>query len=336
MRRGKTDRERAEALLGESDAGLEALLSGAGIAEAEAAEPEARAGRQLQMVAVDALEPSPFQPRLEMGEEDLRELAASLEQAGVLEPLLVRPCPRGRRATGKGRGVAPAERYEIVAGERRWRAAQLAGLTEVPCLVSNVDDTQARVIALMENLHRRDLSDYERGRALRDIKVALGLSWTEVGERVGLSKRSVQRLVQFAELPEEVEEEVGEGAGVKHYAALALLHGRPEEQRQLARLIREKGLTGSQAGRAAQALVRGEATKPQEAVRQALDTAEPAASGNEAAAVLRELMRLDGEVRRLAEAGLSASQRQALADALEGLCERFRGIVEKLRGEERE
>jgi len=328
MRRGKTDKERAEALLGESDAALEALLSGAEVTEAEAA-------HQVQMVSVEALEPSPFQPRIEMGDEDLRELAASLEQAGVLEPLLVRPCPSGRRSVGKARRGIPAERYEIVAGERRWRAAQMAGLTEVPCLVSDVDDTQARVIALMENLHRRDLSDYERGRALREIKVALGLSWTEVGERVGLSKRSVQRLVQFAELPEEVEEEVGEGASVKHYEALALLHGRPEEQRQMARLIKEKGLTGPQARRAAQALVRGEASKPQRAVKQALQTTEPTASKNDMADVLQELTRLDREVCRLAEVGLSASQRQALADALEGLCESFRGIVEKLRGEER-
>ncbi len=199
------------------------------LAEAVVGEEELEAA-VVRKVPVGKLGPSPFQPRLEFGAADLAQLAESVKQAGVLEPLLVRATEGGR--------------YEIIAGERRWRAAQAAGMKSVPCLVLEVDDTQARLIGLIENLHRRDLSDYERGRALKQIKDALGIPWRAVGERVGLRKASVLRLVKFAELPETLEEEMGGKTSARHYEALALLNAKPRQQAELATAIRERQLRG--------------------------------------------------------------------------------------------
>jgi len=155
---------------------------------------EARKG--IQLIAVDKLSPTPYQPRVEFDETTLAELADSIKRVGILQPILVRPLHDGR--------------YEIIAGERRWRAAQQAGLDEVPCVVRQVSDAEAQILALVENVHREDLSEYERGRALRQIHDALGLSWDEVAERLGMSRRTVMRLARFAQIPPEVEEILSE------------------------------------------------------------------------------------------------------------------------------
>jgi len=306
MRSRDADRKRAEELLGESDSALEALV-GKPVAGTD----------QIQRIATERLRPSPFQPRIEIGEGELEQLASSIREAGVLEPLLV-------RRTGDGE-------YEIVAGERRWRAAQLAGLKEVPCLVRELDDTEAQIIALIENLHRRDLSDYERGRALRQLKESLGLSWQEIGEKVGLSRRSVLRLVRFAELPEEIEAEIGDGASVRHYEAVALLHDRPEQQKDLARVIRERGLSGPQAKRVARAVASGKARKVDTAVREVLKGAEAKKPREDVSELIGELMRLDLRIRGIAGVGLGSRQRKALMAALEEFRESMGEIIEELR-----
>jgi len=306
----KKDRERAEALLGETEETLDALLGG----------PRLREG-QVQQIPVEDLQPSPLQPRVEMGDSDLEELADSIRQSGLIEPLIVRPAKGGK--------------YEIIAGERRWRAAQLAELEEVPCLVREVDDTEAQIIALMENIHRRDLSEYERGRALRALKVKLGWAWEQIGERVGLSKRSVLRLVRFAELPEEVERELGDAGTVRHYEAIALLHGKPQQQIALARLIREKGLSGPQARRAAQALARGEAKKPETAVRQAIEGEKRPRRKKEVAELVDQIMQMGIRLRGLTRADMTRTQRRALIEALEGFRQWLGEVVEELRREER-
>ncbi len=304
MPRRRKDTEKAEALLEESESTLEALLASAGV----------DAG-QVQSLPTGSLQPSRFQPRIEMGEEDLRELAASIEQAGIIEPLIVRPLQAGR--------------YEIVAGERRWRAAQLAGLEEVPCLVRELDDEQTQIIALIENLHRRDLSDYERGRALRQLKRVLKAPWGEIARRVGLTRRSVLRLVRFAELPEEIEQEIGDEATARHYEAIALLQGRPRQQRELARVIREKGLTGPQAAKIARAVASGKAKSVKAAAREVVKE-EKRAKGekDEISELVAEIQRIDARVRGLTAGGLTRRQREALVQALEGLME---GIAEAVR-----
>jgi ParB family chromosome partitioning protein len=289
-------------------------------AEAVVGEEELEAA-VVKKVAVGKLSPSPFQPRQQFGTGDLAQLVASIKQAGVLEPLLVRQVEGGR--------------YEIIAGERRWRAAQVAGMKSVPCLVLEVDDTQARLIGLIENLHRRDLSDYERGRALKQIKEALGVTWRTVGERVGLRKASVLRLVKFAELPADLEETMGGRTSARHYEALALLNRKPKQQAELARAIGERQLKGPEARRAAQAIKDGKARTVDSALRQA--TGGPARKSfserteDEVAKVLGDLMKMGTRLRGTSGRGLTATQRLRLLGGMEALRDDMNRLIEFLR-----
>ncbi len=218
----------AEARVFEGLSALEGLVKG-----------EQVGGLDITTVPVEDLLPSPYQPRKTFGKKKLEELADSIRQEGVLQPILVRPIAGGK--------------YEIVAGERRWRAAQLAGLEEVPCVVREVGEEQARVISLIENLHREDLNDVERGQGLRELREITGASWEEVGKRVGLSRRSVLRLAGLTELPDHlrgmlIEHDLTE----KHGRALKRLADKPHRQKQLAQAIAKYNLTGDEALAAAQ------------------------------------------------------------------------------------
>jgi ParB family chromosome partitioning protein len=295
------------------------------LAEAVMGEGELEAA-VVRKVPVGKLGPSPFQPRLEFGAADLAQLAESVKQAGVLEPLLVRATEGGR--------------YEIIAGERRWRAAKAAGMKSVPCLVLEVDDTQARLIGLIENLHRRDLSDYERGRALKQIKDALGVSWDKVAERVGLRRQSVHRLVSFAELPAELEEAMGGGTSMRHYEALALLSRKPKQQAELAQAIRQRELKGAQAKRAAQAVKAGKAKSIEDALRQGVSKpekkkAEPQAKGDRVAQMLGEMVTVSMRLRGISGGGLTASQRVRMIGGMEALRDDMSWLIDLLRREEK-
>ncbi len=190
-------------------------------------------GGQLQQVPVGALDPNPHQPRQSFPAAAIGELAASIKEQGLLQPLIVRP---------KG-----DERFEIVAGERRWRAAQQAGLEEVPCLVQELSDSDARSVALIENLHREDLNDLERGRALHGLKDVLLISWADVAKRVALSKRSVLRLAGLVDLPEQIQDMFGTGKLTeKHGRALRKLGDDSERQMEMAMAIKEQKLSGDE------------------------------------------------------------------------------------------
>lgn len=277
----------------------------------------------VKKIAVSELSPSPFQPRQQFGAADLAQLAASIKQAGVLEPLLVRQ--------------VEGERYEIIAGERRWRAAQAAGMKSVPCLVLEADDTQARLVGLIENLHRRDLSDYERGRALKQIKEALGVTWGKVAERVGLTKRSILRLVQFAELPAELEQTMGGKTSARHYEALALLNRKPEQQAELAMAIRERQLKGLEAKRAAQVIKDGKASTVDSALCQA--TRKPAKKSfaarteDQVGQVLGDLIKMGVRLRGVAYRGLAPGQMRRLLGGMEALRDDMNWLIDQLRRE---
>ena len=291
------------------------------LAEAVVGEGELEAA-VVRKVPVGKLGPSPFQPRLEFGAADLAQLAASVKQAGVLEPLLVRATEGGR--------------YEIIAGERRWRAAKAAGMKSVPCLVLEVDDTQARLIGLIENLHRRDLSDYERGRALKQIKDALGVPWYKVAGRVGLTERSVLRLVQFAELPPELEATMGGNTSARHYEALALLNRSPKQQAHLAQMIRQRELKGVEAKRAARAVKEGKAKSIEDALRQGptkpeKKKAEPRATGDRVAEMLGDMMKISTRLRGLSGGGLTARERVRLIGGTEALRDDMTSLIDFLR-----
>ncbi len=194
-----------------------------------------RNGRDLlRHIAVELIDPCPDQPRQRMAPRPLEELIASVREHGILQPIRVRP--RG-------------ERFEIVAGERRWTAARLLGLEEIPAVIADVDDQEAGIQALVENIHREDLTLMDRAQALARLRRSLGLtSWEAVGDRLGLSKGHVTRLLNVTKLAEEIREDVRLAElSEKHVRALYGLRSRPDLQIQLWELIHERGLSGDDA-----------------------------------------------------------------------------------------
>lgn len=139
---------------------------------------------------------SPFQPRQEMGGAEFDELVASVRRHGILQPIVARPANGG---------------YQVVAGERRWRAAQAAGLTTVPAIVREIHDREALEIALIENLRRQDLNPIERARAYRRLSGEFGLTQEEVAEATGGSRSSVANTLRLLELPQEVQQAIDHG-----------------------------------------------------------------------------------------------------------------------------
>src|SRR5436190_807831 len=172
--------------------GLAAILS---ISPNEDAEPE------LRDVPVELVAPNPRQPRKRFDDESLQGLADSVRERGVVQPILVRPVAGGT--------------YELIAGERRWRAARLAGLESVPALVRSRDDSTALEVALIENMAREDLNPVEEARACAALVEELGLTREEVGRRVGRSRVAVSNLLRVLDLPDEILEllEAGEALG---------------------------------------------------------------------------------------------------------------------------
>jgi ParB family transcriptional regulator, chromosome partitioning protein len=148
------------------------------------------------LIAIDKIVPNSLQPRLQFDEQKIDELAASIRQQGVLQPLLVR-----HRADG----------YELIAGERRWRAALRAGLTQVPAVIRSVDDHGALALALVENLQREDLNPIEEARAFRRLQDEFGLKQEEISDTVGRSRPAVTNSLRLLLLPEEVQNDVAIG-----------------------------------------------------------------------------------------------------------------------------
>jgi len=184
---------------------------------------------ELRRLPVELVSPNPRQPRREFDEEALLALARSLQDRGVLQPVLVRPLPGGT--------------YELIAGERRWRAAQLAGLDTVPAVVRPDDDAASLELALIENMAREDLNPVDEARACAALVEELGLTREEVGRRVGRSRVAVSNLLRLLDLPEEALALVESGAlseGHGRAVLMALDHGEgrrparaagPEERR---------------------------------------------------------------------------------------------------------
>jgi ParB family chromosome partitioning protein len=168
--------------------GLDALLSGSGQGEGHASRAN------LRELPVDLLSRGQFQPRVDMHEDTLKELAESIRAQGIVQPIVVRP-------TAKSNGET---RYEIVAGERRWRAAQLAGLATVPALVRDIADDAAVAVALIENIQREDLNPIEEARSLARLVQQFEMTHAEAAEAVGRSRAAVSNLLRLLELPEAV------------------------------------------------------------------------------------------------------------------------------------
>ncbi|NUQ54017.1 MAG: ParB/RepB/Spo0J family partition protein [Phycisphaerales bacterium] len=189
--------------------GLEALLGPKAAAEAPAL--EATPTDTLRVLPIDALTPGKYQPRRAMDPAKLTELAESIKAQGVMQPILVRAID----------STPGAERYEIVAGERRWRAAKVAGLREVPTIVATLTDREAAEWGVVENLQREDLNTMDRAFGLKNLLEQFGLSQSDVAERVGLDRSSVANLVRLTDLELPIQDLLREGKlGLGHGKAL--------------------------------------------------------------------------------------------------------------------
>ena len=201
--------------------GLAAILT-----PTDGADADEHAG-DLRRLPVDLISPNPRQPRRHLDEGALVALAESLKQRGVLQPVLVRPVAGGT--------------YELIAGERRWRAAQLAGFEALPAVVRPHDDEESLELALIENMAREDLNPVEEARACALLVEELGLTREDVGRRVGRSRVAVSNLLRLLDLPDEVLELLAAGHLTEGHGRALLTASDHEIRRRLARSAAQEG-----------------------------------------------------------------------------------------------
>jgi len=238
--------------------GLSSIIPGA-----ELADSDSTAGAVLSDVPVGAVSPNPNQPRVHFDEESLTELASSITEMGVLQPILVRPLDDGE--------------FELIAGERRWRAAQRAGLTTIPAVVRLTDDVSSVEQALVENLHRQDLTALEEAAAYQQLLDEFGLTHDQVATRVGKSRSAITNSLRLLGLPPAVQHLLADGQLSAGHARALL--GTPDRGRQ-ERLAREAA-TGGWSVRMVEDAVRTDGAAPTEDVA----PTEPAGAAVDDAAV---------------------------------------------------
>ncbi len=217
--------------------GLDALLTNSrpetagNIAAAESHQHE------LQKLPIEFLQPGKYQPRKDMSQDALEDLASSIRAQGVIQPIVVRQVAENL--------------YEIIAGERRWRASQLAALSEIPCIIKNVPDEAAVAIALIENIQREDLNAMEEAVALQRLSTEFELTHQQVADAVGKSRTTVTNLLRLNQLTDDVKTLLEHG-DIEMGHARALLTLTPQQQSDAGRVIAAKQMTV----REAEALVR--------------------------------------------------------------------------------
>ena len=215
---------------------LDSLLSKPVGDAAAAAAPASTEAQQetLRNIGIEMLQRGQYQPRDDMRQDTLEELAASIRAQGVVQPIVVRPLPGG---------TASAPRYEIIAGERRWRAAQLAGLQEIPAVVRNVEDDAAIAMALIENIQRENLNPLEEARALDRLIREFDLTHQEAAEAVGRGRASVSNLLRLLDLSERVRAMLESRELEMGHARALLAVDDATQQYDAARQIVKKGLS---------------------------------------------------------------------------------------------
>jgi ParB family transcriptional regulator, chromosome partitioning protein len=216
-----------------------------------AASAAALRGDALAKLPVELLQRGRYQPRSDLRNDTLDELAESIKAQGVIQPIVVRPLAPGSDGAGGGAAGGGEQRYEIIAGERRWRAAQLAGLTEVPAIIRNVPDEAAVAMALIENIQREDLNPIEEAAGLERLIAEFKLTHEEAATAVGRSRSAVTNLLRLLELAKPVQEMVLEGK-IDMGHARALLALAKARQVELAGRIAAQGLSVREAERLAQ------------------------------------------------------------------------------------
>ncbi|MCA4022338.1 ParB/RepB/Spo0J family partition protein [Vibrio vulnificus] len=212
--------------------GLDALLSTSSLAREKqhiATQSQALSAEgELTDIAVGQLQPGVYQPRKDMSPQALEELTASIQSQGIIQPIVVRPVQDGH--------------FEIIAGERRWRAAKLAGLKRVPCLIKHVEDRAAIAMALIENIQREDLNVIEEAQALERLQDEFSLTHQQVADVIGKSRTAVSNLLRLNGLEPEVKQFVAQKLlDMGHARALLALEG--EQQVEVAQQVASKALT---------------------------------------------------------------------------------------------
>jgi ParB family transcriptional regulator, chromosome partitioning protein len=207
---------------------------GRGLGALLGAVPTVSASRGGGTLPISLMQAGAFQPRREIHKEPLEELAASIKSNGVIQPIVVRPLPQG---------TGGAAKYEIVAGERRWQAAQMAGLANIPVIVRELSDSQAVAVALIENIQREELTSAEEARAIKRLIEEFSLTHSQVAETVGRSRAAVSNLLRLLDLPESVVTLIDSKAlSMGHARALLGLEDDAERER-LALRVAERGLS---------------------------------------------------------------------------------------------
>lgn len=216
--------------------GLGALLSQTSpAAEPQVASPTASKDGDLAKLPIDLLQRGKYQPRIDMRQESLQELADSIKVQGIIQPIVVRPL--GEQTPGQ------PLRYEIIAGERRWRAAQLAGLHEVPALIRRIPDESAIAMALIENIQRENLNPLEEAKALARLISEFEMTHQTAAEAVGRSRAAVSNLLRLLDLADEVKQMLEQGElEMGHARALLGLSG-ARRQVEVGALVVKKGLS---------------------------------------------------------------------------------------------
>ncbi|MGN0936787.1 MULTISPECIES: ParB/RepB/Spo0J family partition protein [Acinetobacter] len=209
--------------------GLDALL---GSIQKEKLQLEAKAldHGQLKQIDVHLLKRGEYQPRRFIKEQDLQELAASIEKHGVMQPIVIRPVEDEKHP------------YEIIAGERRWRAAQLAGLTEVPAIVRDLSDQVAIALALIENIQRQDLNPIDQAMALQRFHDEFGLSHQEIADTVGKARTTISNLLRLLSLADQVKDFMQQGLLDMGHAR-AILTLKAKDQLKVAEMVIEKSMS---------------------------------------------------------------------------------------------
>jgi ParB family chromosome partitioning protein len=223
--------------LGRGLAELSPFLAPRAAAQGQAAAPAAPLppGDRLAMLPLDLLQRGKYQPRLDMRTDTLAELAESIKSQGIVQPILVRPV--GRPQMGE------SQRYEIIAGERRWRAAQMAGLADIPAVVRDVADEAAVAMALIENIQREDLNPLEEARALSRLVDEFGLTHQAAAEAVGRSRAAVSNLLRLMELADEVKSLLEQRSIEMGHARALLGLTQRRQQIEVAHLVAKKSLS---------------------------------------------------------------------------------------------
>ena len=272
--------------------GLDALLAG----------NESASREQQRSLPVASLQPGKYQPRTQMDPASLAELAASIKAQGLMQPILVRPLD------------GMAERYEIIAGERRWRAAQIAGLADVPTLIREIPDESALAMALIENIQRENLNPLEEAQGLQRLIDEFSMTHQQAADAVGRSRPAASNLLRLLQLAAPVHELLMRGdIDMGHARALLPLAG--VLQIQLAQRIVQKGLSVREAERLAQ-----HALKPPKS--------------HEASKPDRDLLRLQEELSDVLGAQVEIRSNKKGAGKIQiefGNLEQLEGILQRLR-----